>query len=174
MGTSRRPAVETPTLSDGREEDADLSCSPRFPPRPRLHRSPGKTEFDPGPSTEQEPEPELSEHEILHRQPGDRLRCLGSCSWSWYPVLRQPGVQPVQEQGRHEERQHQQSDLRQLQHRQRDPRIPWRICRCHRRSERRSHPKLWVNSSLVNSNFCKRKLCLLKHHVDLALVQKLF
>merc|ERR1712107_161014 len=34
-----------------------------------------------------EPEPELSEHEVLHRQPGDRLRCLGSCSWSWHPVL---------------------------------------------------------------------------------------
>merc|ERR1712211_155622 len=75
------------------------SRSPRFPPRPRLHRSPGKTEFDPGPSTEQEPEPELSEHEILHRQPGDRLRSLGSCSWCWHPVLRQPGVQPVQERG---------------------------------------------------------------------------
>merc|ERR1711879_705898 len=103
---SRRPAVETPTLSDGWEENADLSRSPRLPPRPRLHRSPGKTQFDPGPSPAgQKPEPELPEHEVLHRQPGDRLRCLGSCSWSWHPVLRQPGVQPLQEPRRHEEQQ---------------------------------------------------------------------
>merc|ERR1712165_386970 len=82
---SRRPAVETPTLSDGCEENADLSCSPRFPPRPRLYRPPRKTQFDPGPSSGQEPEPELSKHEVLHRQPGDRLRSLGSCSWCWHP-----------------------------------------------------------------------------------------
>merc|ERR1712107_461525 len=108
MGTSRRPAVETPTLSDGLEENADLSCSPRLPPRPRLHRPPRKTQFDPGPSPAgQKPEPKLSEHEVLHRQPGHRLRCLGSCSWSWHPVLRQLGVQPVQEPGRHEEQQQQ-------------------------------------------------------------------
>merc|ERR1712107_299728 len=100
MGTSRRPAVETPTLSDGLEENADVSSrSPRFPPRPRLHRSPGNTQFDPGPPSGQEPESELSKHEVLHRQPGHRLGCLGSCSWSWHPVLRQPGVQPVQEPG---------------------------------------------------------------------------
>merc|ERR1712004_887059 len=87
MGSSRRPAVETPTLSDGREENADLSRSPRLPPRPRLHRPPRKTQFDPGPSPAgQEPEPELPEHEVLHRQPSDRLRCLGSCSWCWHPV----------------------------------------------------------------------------------------
>merc|ERR1712211_153488 len=34
--------------------------------------------------------------------------------------------------------------------------------------------QLWVNNSLVNCNFCKRNLCLIKHHVDLPFVQKLF
>merc|ERR1712107_821473 len=100
MGTSRRPAVETPTLSDGLEENADLSCSPRLPPRPRLHRPPRKTQFDPGPSPAgQKPEPKLSEHEVLHRQPGHRLRCLGSCSWSWHPVLRHQVFNPCRNRG---------------------------------------------------------------------------
>merc|ERR1712107_884903 len=52
-----------------------------------------------GSPTGQEPEPELSEHEVLHRQPGHRLGCLGSCSWSWHPVLANQVFNPCRNRG---------------------------------------------------------------------------
>merc|ERR1712165_278100 len=154
---SHRPAVETPCPCLTAEKDADFSPhSSCHPPCPCLLCPPEQTQPDQGPTPGSEPEP--TQHQVLHRQPGHRLRGLGSCPGGRHPILRQPGVQPVQEQGRHQEHQHQghqQSDLRQLQHWQRNPRIPWRLCRRFRGSECRHHLQLRVNKekkeNLVNS-----------------------
>merc|ERR1711971_1384729 len=164
MGTSNQPAVETPTLSDGWSENhqnADhLPHSPCFPPSPRLLCPPEQTQPDQGPTAGSKPEP--ANHPVLHGQPGHCLRGLGSCSGRGHPILCQPGVQPVQEQGRHQEQQQQgdqQQDLRdQLQHRQRYPWIPWRFCCGLCGSECWTYLQLRLNRVEANSNLCGEKL----------------
>merc|ERR1712233_227262 len=146
------------------KENADLSHSLCFPPPPRLLCPPEQTQPDQGPTPGSKPERELAQHQVLHRQPGNRLCSLGSCSGCGHPILCQPGVQPVQEQGRHQEQQQQgdqQQDLRrQLKHCQWDPWIPRRFRCSLSGSECWTHPQLRVNSNKkeVNSILSETKL----------------
>merc|ERR1712198_434724 len=152
---SHQPAVETRSnLVLRLKENADLSHSLCFPPPPCLLCPPEQTKPDQGPTPGSEPERELPQHQVLHWQPGHRLCSLGSCPGCGHPILCQPGVQPVQEQGRHQEQQQQGNQ-------QRDPWIPRRFRCSLSGSECWTHPQLRVNTSNkkeVNSILCETKL----------------
>merc|ERR1712226_1240779 len=92
MGVTDQPKRLQPCLTA--KKDADFSPhSSCHPPCPCLLCPPEQTQPDQRPAPGSEPEP--TQHQVLHRQPGHRLRGLGSCPGGRHPILRQPGVQPV-------------------------------------------------------------------------------
>merc|ERR1712061_126833 len=76
MGVTDKPKRLQPCPTA--KKDADFSPhSSRHPPCPCLLCPPEQTQPDQGPAPGSKPEP--TEHQVLHRQPGHRLRGLGSC-----------------------------------------------------------------------------------------------
>merc|ERR1711971_1333286 len=103
MGTSNQPAVETPTLSDGRSENhqnADhLPHSPCFPPRPRLLCPPEQTQPDQGPTAGSKPGPATTRGPTTGssgRTPTSTTGFLDSLEDSLRPLwLRTPALPPT-------------------------------------------------------------------------------